>query len=100
MGSLRIGTENFDYSDFSGILGSRIGGMHGVKTRSVTWEHANVFAQDMDEKMLLINYDDTVVRQNEAEIRIQKAIEEIEKVNKEIGKKKMRSGFVSGEGEG
>jgi hypothetical protein len=74
MGSLRLGTENFDCSDFSGIFGSRVGGVHGVKTRSVTWEHANVFAQDMDEKMVLINYDDTVVRQNEAEGRIQKAI--------------------------
>lgn len=61
MGSLRIGTENFDYSEFSGMLGSRVG---GVKTRSVTWEHANVFAGEMDEKMVLINYDDTVVRQN------------------------------------
>lgn len=31
---------------------------------------------------------------------MQKAIEEIERVDREIGKKKMRSGFVGGEGEG
>jgi hypothetical protein len=79
------------------MLGSRVG---GVKTRSVTWEHANVFAGEMDEKMVLINYDDTVVRQNEAESRVQKAIGEIERVDREIGKKKTRSGFVGGEGEG
>jgi hypothetical protein len=100
LGTFRLNTDNYDYGDLSGILGSRVSGGHQGKTRSVTWEHANAFGREMDEKWGLIDYNDSVVKQNEAENKVLKAIEERERVNSEIALKKRRSGFKSVHGEG